>query len=346
MTTLYKQDARGNMRVWDIKIDGNILTKTYGIVNGEIITHEEEILGNSLRDDEEQAIERMNAKITSKLEHGYCYSEIEARQTQGRNILGLNKPMLAKRDVDFDVDNSLYQYKYNGHRCIIANIGGVKIAYSRNGKPIETIDHILLDMDIPEGMEIDGELYHHGSKLQTISSWIKRQQKNTHNLCFICYDALISENFQYRLDLINSLKLGDRSIVAPTFEYSGSIKTMLDKSIELGYEGLIARPKIGYVYESGKRSSGLIKIKKVFDDEFNVIQISRSKDGWAILHCVTKNGKTFRVSAPGTMQNKHNIWLNRHLFVGRMVNIEYSELTKDGIPFHPVATMFRNKHLE
>jgi len=94
-------------------------------------------------------------------------------------------------------------------------------------------------------------------------------------------------------------------------------------------------------YEVGRRSTALLKIKEFFDDEFEVIGFEQSKNGWAVCVCLAKNGREFRCSAPGDMIAKQAVWINQDKFKGRMLTVEYSFLTADGIPFHPNAIRWR-----
>ena len=111
-----------------------------------------------------------------------------------------------------------------------------------------------------------------------------------------------------------------------------------------GYEGLILRPE-GFGYEH-RRSKGLLKVKKRMDEEFLVVNITRSVDGWAVLHCSTKDGKLFRASAPGTMLEKQQVARRKTEYIGRYVRIAYPELTSAGIPAQPVALNWRTKETE
>jgi len=43
------------------------------------------------------------------------------------------------------------------------------------------------------------------------------------------------------------------------------------------------------------------------------------------------------------MSDKHLVMKHKHLYLGQKVQVEYFEETNDGIPFHPTATVWRNK---
>jgi ATP-dependent DNA ligase len=93
-------------------------------------------------------------------------------------------------------------------------------------------------------------------------------------------------------------------------------------------------------YEPGKRSSSLVKVKKCMDAEFLVIDVIPSKDGWGILVCKV-GAETFRVPAPGTIENKTEILNNKHKYINRYITVEFFEWTNNGIPFHPRAMNWR-----
>jgi len=344
--TLYNRDAAGRIRIWSIEPQDDGLLMEYGLLDGEITTQFEDVPeGKSTRDIVEQIESRMNSRINKKLDVGYVRTLEEAKsRKQVLNALGLPKPMLAHRidkvnDVDYE--GSVIQYKYDGHRCLITNEGGEIKAYSRSGKWIDTIHEIIESVSIPEGMILDGELYLHGKPLNTITSLIKRRQEGTENLVYICYDVMLDECYSDRLSVIETLSKywGDNIQVAPILNNcrESEIPGLLDEAIESGYEGLILRQP-GYFYEDNKRSKGLIKIKKFLESDFEISDIKQSREGWAILTCLTSEGKEFDVSAPGDFQDKHWLWIKRGEYIGRKVNVKYSNITSYGIPFHPVAT--------
>ncbi len=364
--TLYNKDAKGKIRFWYICISecDCELYMEYGLLDGEIQSHTESIPdGKAGRDVDEQLQSRMNSRINKKLDMGYVYdvNKLSTRKVM-TNALGLPKPMLAQRiDKVKDVDyaNSFIQKKYDGHRCLITKQDGKIIAYSRNGKIIDTIGHITDSLEIDEGVVLDGELYCHGYPLNAITSWIKRKQDNTSRLVYICYDIILDYCYDKRLDTLQdiyslNLHLIQSFYIATTYTNirEDEIPGCLDECIGDGYEGLILRQP-DYVYEPGKRSKGLIKIKKFLEDDFKVIDIKQSSEGWAILRCCFNDTdqtcnedqkiREFDVSAPGGFATKYEIWENKEKYIGRLVNVKYANLTSYGIPFHPVATRFIEK---
>jgi DNA ligase-1 len=236
--------------------------------------------------------------------------------------------------VGATTDSYFRQYKYDGMRCMIHRGEDGFIAYSRGGKRIETISHILKGLEMPVGTTIDGELYMHGTPLQSIMSYAKRYQNETRQLHYIVYDVMRPVPYQERLDELKSYKFNGAIRIAPTHTLGkdDSLDEEFRLARTLGYEGLILREPHSY-YEQGKRSKALIKVKSVLDDEFTIQDITSSVDGWAILHCIN-----FSVSAPGELAEKRRILQHRSDYLGRRVRVEFANYTRDGVPFHPVAT--------
>jgi hypothetical protein len=186
-------------------------------------------------------------------------------------------------------------------------------------------------------------LYVHGMALQDAGSLIRKVQPENDKLDYIIYDTIINKPYEQRLERIMEYEYVSECVkVAPTlFPGVRDIEENLHDAIGRGYEGLILRTN-DCVYEPGKRSKSLIKVKKWLDGEFLVTNIIASSDGWAVLECQLPTGGYFRVSAPGTIAEKTEVLHNTYAYIGRLVNVEFYEWTKDGVPFHPVAKYFRD----
>ena len=93
-------------------------------------------------------------------------------------------------------------------------------------------------------------------------------------------------------------------------------------------------------YESNCRSASLLKDKAKFDTEVIVKDIELSDKGNPV--CVVAfNGKEFRLSPPGSHEDRRKAYEERVKYIGKLLTIEYREFTDDGIPFHAVATNWR-----
>jgi ATP-dependent DNA ligase len=346
--TLYKVSATGATQVWIISgsLEREEITIQYGQHHGSLQVQKDKVYVNkSGRGLKEQIILEMQSRITKQRAKGYRDTVHDATQHKNENALNLAKPMLAQRYdkvAKFNVTDCHRQHKLDGHRMLVHNRGGDLIAYTRNGKVIDTLDHIISCIDIPEGYTLDGEVYYHGVPLQTIASWCKRKQPDTLKLEYVVYDTIMDKPYGERLDFLRALEWEHPIRLIDTWISDDPITEDLFRSIEDGYEGLILR-STSLGYGSGKRCRSLVKVKEVLDDEFLVLDVVPSRDGWGVLVCRTAEGKEFSVSAPGTMEDKTSVLRSKYLYIGKMIRVEYFSLTKEGKPFHPVATYFREK---
>lgn len=346
MTTLYIRDNKGALRQWSVFTEGNGLIIEHGLVDGAKQSKFEFIEGGKVTRTLEQQIElQKQSRINKMLDKGYVEDIDEAMSQQPRNRLGFLKPMLAQcvGQVNVDYSNAFIQRKYDGNRCMITHTGDQVVAYSRNGKLINTIPHILEGIELLPGDTIDGEVYCHGETLQTIVSWVKRLQEGSQYLKFMAYDYVSDRPFVERLALLHDVPhLPSVCEIAPTYpiKVPADVVDYFKQFRQEEYEGAMIRWG-NAPYEDGKRSKSLLKMKEWLDAEFPVIKITASKDGWAVLTCQMPSGKTFDVSAPGTMYERTYILENAQQFLSKRVTVNYAYITADGIPFHPVATHWR-----
>lgn len=341
MIDLYKRDNTNNIRHWSIWYDGDEIVIKHGLHRGAMQEKREKVIVKGNNTLAEQIQSRIASRCSKQRDKGYVNTIEHAEAGPATNQLDMPRPMLAQPITKASVttDKWFVQFKYDGHRCLIARVGDRVFAYSRNGKEIKTISHIIeqLAPAMIDGMILDGELYIHGLSLQKIASLVKRNQTQSRDLKYMLYDMMDLSTFGTRLGIMQSLFPNH---VVATDSQGSFDKEHLDFARANGYEGLIVRLD-GTGYEAGKRSKSLIKIKKFEDAEFLIVGVHASVDGWAILECRTTLGKSFNVSAPGSMKQRTEVLNHSWNYIYKWVTVEYSNITKDGIPFHPVAIRFR-----
>ena len=337
--TLYKKDNLNSIRIWEAEAeyDCESFIIRHGMMGGAIQTKWVNVaLNQSGRNIYQQVDLELTSAANKKIDAGYCRSMDEAVKNFALNAMKLHRPMLAqplKANTKFS-KQAMIQNKYDGNRCLIYNAGDRLVAYSRNGKEISTIDHILRNLDFPVGVTLDGELYCHGVPLQTIMSWTKRYQDNTNRLDYIAFDVIDKRPFTDRFYMLDHWGIPN---VAPTFKLGGiPLMDHFHLAKDNGFEGLIVRDGSAG-YEAGKRSKSLIKVKSCEDGWFQITNVVPSKDGWGIFECVATNGKPFSVNSVGGIAERKHYLEYKDKYIGKRVRIEYANLTPDGIPFHPVA---------
>jgi ATP-dependent DNA ligase len=353
MIKLYRKHANG-VGTWRIWQDGELIRIAHATtLDGQEVEHEEHVTVNqSRRSFQEQMDLRITSRVRLQRDRGYSDS-LESAQAGNTNQLGLPLPMLAQplaKANKAPTKDDVLQLKLNGHRCLGTKQDGRVILYSRRGKEIH-LPHIaeFLQDRIPEGIFTDGELYHHGTRLQTIGSWIKKAQPESKLLQYICYDLISQDTFKDRYQELSDLLPNWSSKESPVrvlscLPYIDDVTQArtFEAARKHGFEGLIRRSN-DTPYQDGVRSHSLVKIKGCEDCEVTVKAVERSKSGIAVCICETDDGKEVRPTAPGNRAEKQHVLDHPEQYIGKRLTIEYSELTDKGVPFHPVAREWREE---
>ncbi len=351
---LYAKDAKGAMRIYSISCQGyEILTSTGLLLGAKTINSEFIDYGKASRSRHEQALSRIKSIVNKQIDKGYVPDHDQALEAK-TNSLGFKKPMKAIVYTEDKIrrllrdDKQLFiQQKFDGHRCVMIREGLEVIAYSSGGKQIKTIHHILHDLQIPEGIPFDGELYIHGMRLQDIGSRVKRAQDGTPSLKFICFDVMVDEDFLERNRIIQSVqfyKENESRIVRAPCHVVNSIEDIdlhFETALHNNYEGSMIRVN-DIPYEDGKRSSSILKKKKFFDSEFKILKVHLSERGVPVAVCQNdKTDKQFNVTLPGSDHQKHMMYLRGVDLVGKHLTVKYPNRNASGIPAQPVALRLR-----
>lgn len=350
MTTLYKIDNTGAMRMWTIDNTGNCIYISYGLEHGAQI-HQEEWIEEGLagRSLIEQVESRVNSRINRQIDKGYHFNPEDAITNKGKNGISFHAPMLAQRYdrvnlKTLNLDGAMLQRKLDGNRMLVTREDGKLKAYTRNGKIISTMEHILSDLSfLEEGQTIDGEVYLHGMELKDIGSLMRRKQGKTKTLRYHVYDLIEDITYRERYQMLLDAPLGDSIVVEEAWDHHPSKQDSYFRMVrEAGYEGLMLRLNTTG-YEAGKRSKSLLKIKYRYDDEFLVIGVELSKEGLGKLVMELPDGKTFTSNAPGNHNQKRHVADNPEEYIGRQATVSYSYLTAFGIPFHATVDKYKNE---
>lgn len=341
MQTIYKMNVRGEIDEWSITSIGDTI---YINANGR--TYEEVVTPKAGRTLAQQIESRIQSRMNIKLDHGFKRTRAEALQGIS-NTLWMPMPMLASTG-NINTDSVWVQPKLDGMRMIATlDNTGAPLAYTRGGKKIETVPHILNELKgrLEFGKYIDGELYAHGLTLQTIMSLAKRAQPDTNKLKFHAFDYMESVPFSKRTGHLRDITAGlthTQYVSTYRVEDPQKIQALFANARIQGYEGLILRD--GHAcYEAGKRVRHMVKLKQFFDEEYKCIDVTTGAQGQPVLVLQTiAGGATFRATAPGDAAQKALALQNPEDFVGHWVTIKHTGITPFGIPFHPVAVAVRS----
>lgn len=384
LNTLYKLETTGKIRQWTIKVKDNSYWSEQGQVDGKIVVNKPTITTskNEGRSNEttpeEQAVLEAQAKYTKQLDKGYVENIEDVHK------ITLYKPMLAQKFEDRvdGLEFPLYtQPKLDGVRCIVYMEDGELVAKSRQGKPIDTVVHVLEELqpffaENPNAV-LDGELYNHDYKndFNKIISLVRKMKpvrsdkdtdatfaKKEEKFAVALEEA--KDKIQYWIyDVPRVGGLGESDDFHPRFigcdfpelkscviVKTGIVNNMeeldeyYDTYMEFGYEGQIVR--VNGPYEN-KRSKLLLKRKDFTDAEYLVIDIQEGDGNRAgtakNLTCKDeKTGQTFNSNIKGTHEYLAEILENKDYYIGKQATIKFFELTPDGVPRFPYAIAFRD----
>jgi hypothetical protein len=198
----------------------------------------------------------------------------------------------------------------------------------------------------------DGELYIHDEKLQVISSAVKAFNINTPRVVFVAFDLAISgETNLNRFKMLKALlsftteRLNSSIEIIKTHivQNDGTVQLKTDDYIADGYEGSVLRNPDGY-YAFGKRPMDMVKLKRVVDEEFTIVDIvgQDKNPELGLFVCRTKHGKEFKVTPKGNRDFKELILFQKHLYINKLLTCTFYEYTEDGVPFHVIDNIVRD----
>jgi len=301
-----------------------------------------------------QALIHARAQYNKKMSEGYSTS----KKTNNK----LWYAMAANKfDDSYDSYPCYSQPKLDGCRCIVGLEDGSIIKYSRDlniWKGYEIFDKYLEPI-LLTGVKLDGELYKHGVPLQTIVG-VARNSVKTIQLEYHIFDAFWPGQkypTEDRLIWLSALKFPEESYIKIVPSTRVENRTELDKLynqyIKDGYEGQMVR-EIDALYETSLvrelRSSHLLKRKKKYDAEFELVSVEQGTCGIAkgsfIGIFVTDNGLQFKATFKDTDFKTSKEYYKSYLenpneWLGRKYTIEYDALSKDNKPLRPKIKALR-----
>lgn len=265
------------------------------------------------------------------------------------------KPMLASK-INFDkppTGEFCITEKLDGIRCMaICKEDGIQL-FTRQGKLIEgcvEVEKDLLDLRQHTGCDyvLDGELLAKDCDYSTVYKETTKRVKNKNEvktgIKYVCFDVLDIVEFEnlkcetpyYRrltslegfefnryenIELITALYIGDNM---------KRVLELLDEYKNRGAEGLMLN-LMDAPYEF-KRSKNILKVKVMQTMDLEIIGFEegtgRNKGRLGAL-LVDYKGGVVKVGSGFTDFDRNFIWQNQHLYLGRIAEIQYFEITKD-----------------
>ena len=260
---------------------------------------------------------------------------------------------------DFENEVWLGSRKLDGVRCLIRKEGNKVTAYSRQGNEFTTLQKVLDEVAlIPGDFVLDGEIClmdkDGNEDFQGIMKQIKRKDHTIENPKYVIFDYLTLEEFANKegttklqdryTSLQTCFKISDLTFTNILSLLSQIQITGIDHLSEMiadadanGYEGVMLRKNVGY---EGKRSKNLLKCKKFFDAEYEVLDIEFDshrviREGKEVVIPMLANvwieHKGYRVAVGSGWNQEQRIryQANPEQLLGKTITVQYFEETKN-----------------
>jgi DNA ligase-1 len=239
------------------------------------------------------------------------------------------------------------QAKFDGVRCLVYRVDGKVVLQSRRGD-FYNVAHIQAELEtmLPEGEMWDGELYIHGTSLQTITSLVRRPQPESKALQYHVYD-IPSEpgDWNSRWNKLTHYGEGEsvKFVDSPIAYSEADVLSLQKDMVADGFEGAIVRTSTGK-YRFGARSQDLLKVKSFRTDEFTLVGWKIGKGRFEtvpVFRCITAEGKEFDVAPKGTAHERAKMLAEADSLIGEKLTVRFFDFTDDGLPHFPVGIAIR-----
>ena len=264
-----------------------------------------------------------------------------------------------EKKVNFDSGEWWASRKLDGVRClaVIDENGDIKF-YSRAGNEFLTLGVLAEELKRLNlrSVVLDGEvcIMKDGGleDFQGIIKEIGRKEHTIQNPMYYVFDMLQTEEFNDQSGEIplstRLLQLGvffslhsDLKCVAPLVQIQVSsrehFEEMVADATNLGYEGIMIRKDVGY---EGQRSKNLLKVKKMHDAEYVVVDVENGthrvieagrevEEEMLRAVMVEHKGNRVRVGSGFSIDQRRFYYQNPNEILGKTITVQYFEETTD-----------------
>jgi len=251
------------------------------------------------------------------------------------------------------------QPKLDGVRCVATQKNNTIIKYSRDQKAwgYPEFDDALRP-HLKPGIHFDGELYLHRKHLQEITG-VARNEKKAFELEYHIFDIFDTTNpswlWSERWTFLNTLKINHPRIkIVPATQVNdqAALDKLYAEYIATHYEGQMIRMDAPYEFSQDRelRSHVLLKRKRKFDAEYELVRGERATNGRAVgifigvfkvSDTITFNA-TWKEKTMDEMREFADAFdANPNAYIGQLFTIEFEDLSKDKVPLRPKIKAMR-----
>lgn len=381
-STIYKDSiVEGKTLIWTIAFDGNELLMFHGFSDGIIQKNTREISPKEGRTIEEQAHLEARKRYMDKLKEGYISGESLTSDVVRSKAMLANKYIPGKTRITFPIaaqakidgirmlvsgsGTSLYCMSREGNE--FSNLSHIKEELR------ELINYL------PPGCIIDGELYSTKLTFNELSGIVRKKTRDpreeliTYNMFDINmgdrspfedrYSILYSSLKSYLVDLKENYpekfsnvhgSINLRMLRTYVLYNENEIQEWYNYFTREKFEGIILR-KLGGNRTPREIESSMYKPTRVSNilkykgnresEEVTIIGSTTGvgqEKGAVIWKVRDQRGNEFTVRPKGTFEERRDMFFKSDQYIGKLLTIEYQELSEYGVPRFPIGIEIRN----
>jgi DNA ligase-1 len=244
--------------------------------------------------------------------------------------------------------------KIDGARCIaIVDANGDTTFYSRTGKEFDTLAIVrggIKALGITN-VVLDGELClvddEGNEDFQGVMKQLKKKDHTIPNPSFKIFDMISHDEFYskkgeknrpYSIRLANLTEIMTKNecpcltlLEQELIHNDEHFQEWVKEASDYGWEGVMLRADEPY---KGKRSKDLLKVKKFFDDEYEVVDtemgpfryvLNGKEHEETMLSCVTIKHKNYdvRVGSGFTIEQRQDFYKHPKKILGKIITVQY-----------------------
>ena len=246
--------------------------------------------------------------------------------------------------------------KLDGLRCMAVVKNGTCTLWSRGGKIIETMPHVVKTLsELPFDGEytFDGELYYHdkaANNFQEITRAFKKYRPGVSELLkFHVYDMIDTNNTAKGraanyLTLLSTVGEAVETVPQHLVFSEADMYQAHRAYLGHGYEGSILTNSRSQYRPKARE---MLKVKEFIEEEFTIVDIipmqNAPKQGIAVLR---KGSQTFKATPKMSHLEREGLLEHKEAFIGLKGTVTYFELSEDGIPRFPILKSIGRETVE
>lgn len=253
--------------------------------------------------------------------------------------------------------------KFDGYRCLAVVEDGVATLYSRNGVVYEnfpTIQQSLVNACAgrTDVVVFDGEIMSDNFQSMQQSAFASKRQTTVGDVKYHIFDWIPGVEWETQKF---AMKAGERfkkldeffgQVTSPLLvkvdhEWSEDINHILKLErdfLALGYEGAMVINDIAYYL--GRKSNAMLKFKTMLSMDCKILEVCEGEGKYqgtlGSLKLSQENGKICSVGSGFSDEERDQIWRNPSAAIGRTAEIQYQNLSDDGVMRFPVMKRYRD----